>query len=226
ASARRRRFRPRRVGLLYPRLRQRLDLALGNGRADDHRPDELRCLRQLAVLDPGDREPRRLDGVEGRAVALATEEEAVDGADPILQARDLRVVRAHMLDEQQTATGTEYATDLAKGPGLVVDPAEHERRDDGVEAVVLERKVLGGSGQDLDESRLIARLLFQPPQHRLIGLGRYERPDTLVVCKVRAGAGADLEHVPAGLGEQPVAHLPQTCVLTTPGHRVVDRRED
>src|SRR5256886_7353201 len=98
------------------------------------RPDELRCLRQLAMLDPGGREPRRLDGVEGRPVALTTEQEAVHWADPILQARDLWVCLAHVLDEQQAPTGTEDAADLAKRPGLVVDAAEHECPDDGVEA--------------------------------------------------------------------------------------------
>ena len=77
------------------------------------------------------------------------DDEAVQPVHPILEARERGIVRPHVLEEQQTAAGLEDSPDLADGACLVVDAAEHERRDNGVEAFVLERKILGGGAQDL-----------------------------------------------------------------------------
>ena len=54
-----------------------------------------------------------------------------------------------MLDEQQPAAGAQHAAQLAQRPRLIVDGAEHERRDRDVEAVVLERQILGRRAQEL-----------------------------------------------------------------------------
>jgi hypothetical protein len=49
-----------------------------------------------------------------------------------------------VLDEQQAAAGTQYPAQLPQRPGLVVDTAQDQRGHGHVEAVVVEREVLGG----------------------------------------------------------------------------------
>src|SRR5262249_3968174 len=112
------------------------------GRTDDHRPDERRRLREAPVLDVGDRETVLLDRVQRRAVAVAPAgEPLLEAVQPVLPARDLRVVRAHVLEEQQPAARLEHTVSLLEGAVGVVDGAENERGDDEVEARVLERKL-------------------------------------------------------------------------------------
>jgi hypothetical protein len=49
-----------------------------------------------------------------------------------------------VLEEQQAAARPEDAAHLGERP-LLVDATENQRRDDGVEARILERQILGGA---------------------------------------------------------------------------------
>jgi hypothetical protein len=73
----------------------------------------------------------------------------VERLHPVLQPGELRVLGAHVLDEQQPAARAQDATELAQGPGLVVDRAQHQRRDRDVEAFIFERQVLGRRAEEL-----------------------------------------------------------------------------
>ena len=48
-----------------------------------------------------------------------------------------------MLDEKEPPAGAQHPAQLAQGPGLVVDPAQDQRRDRHVEGVVVEGEILG-----------------------------------------------------------------------------------
>ena len=146
---------------------------------------------------------------------------------PILNLRQARVVRANVLDEEEPAAGPEHTADLAQRARLVVDAAEHERRDDGVETRVLEGKVFGRCAQDGRQRALLAGLPFQPLQHRRLRLGDRERLDArAVVAEVRAGAAADLEHVAARAGDQVPPHLGEAGLLAPFAEAVVGKREE
>ena len=64
---------------------------------------------------------------------------------PVLPAGEALVVGAYVLDEQQAPAGLEHPVEFAKRSRLVVDRAQDEGGDGDVEAVVLERQILGGS---------------------------------------------------------------------------------
>ena len=65
-----------------------------------------------------------------------------DAFPSILAPRDLRVVGAHVLEEEVLPARPEHAADLGQRPVLVVHRAEEERADDRVERAVLERQAL------------------------------------------------------------------------------------
>ncbi len=65
-----------------------------------------------------------------------------------------------MLDEEEPAAGPEHAAELPERPRLVVHAAEDERRDGGVERVVLERQVLGRRPQHGRVGRLVPCAFF------------------------------------------------------------------
>jgi hypothetical protein len=96
------------------------------------------------VLRLGHREAGGADGVERGAVAVAAHDQPVQPVQPILQAGRARVTGSQVLDEQQAAAGTQYPAQLPQRPGLVVDTAQDQRGHGHVEAVVVERQVLGG----------------------------------------------------------------------------------
>jgi hypothetical protein len=96
-----------------------------------------------------------------------------------------------VLEEKEASSWAEDPAHLAERP-LLVGAAEHERRNDGVEARILEGQILGGSLHDLGPRRLLAHLVLEPAEHRGFGLGDDERVALAVVTQVRAGAAADL----------------------------------
>jgi len=75
------------------------------------------------VLDLGDREAGRADGIERGAVAVAAHDQPVQPVQPVLQAGRAGVIGAQVLDEQQAAAGTQHPAQLAQRPRLVVDAA-------------------------------------------------------------------------------------------------------
>src|SRR5581483_8319351 len=124
--------------------------------ADDERPYERRCLRHRPPLEPSDLESLRLDGLKRRPVAIAADDEAIDSVHAVLEPREPRLVGADVLHEHEPAAWTQDTVKLAERAWLIVDPAEDESRDHGVERGVVERKVLGRSSQDLREGCMLA----------------------------------------------------------------------
>ena len=53
-----------------------------------------------------------------------------------------------VLDEQQPATRPQDAPQLAQRARLIVDGAQHERRDRDVETVIVEREIFGWCAQE------------------------------------------------------------------------------
>jgi hypothetical protein len=84
------------------------------GAAQDGRAHELRGLGQRRVLQPGEGETGRLDGVERGAVAVAAHDQPVEPVHPVLQPGRARVIGAHMLDEQQLAAGAQHPPQLTQ----------------------------------------------------------------------------------------------------------------
>ena len=64
--------------------------------------------------------------------------------------------------KQQLTARAQHSVQLAQRSRLVVDAAQHEGRDDDVEAGVLEGKVLGRSAQHRRLRRLLLRPLHEP----------------------------------------------------------------
>src|SRR5436190_5723961 len=194
-------------------------------RPDDQRLDELRRLRRRRVLDVGDREARGLDRPERLPIAVAADDQAVQPVHPVLEAREVRILGADVLEEEETPSGTQDTANLAERP-LLIGTAEHERRDDDVEARVFEGQILGGSLHNLGLLRLLARLGLEPAEHRRFGLGDNERLGPVVERQVQASAPADLEHPPGCVREQRLAQLTHTALLGLVRESVVDRRHE
>src|SRR6266567_9558251 len=115
-----------------------LDARLSLGATDDGRAHEGRRLRQRRVLDLRDRESGLPDGVKGRAVAVAADDEPVEPVHPVLQPGRARVLGAQVLDKQQLATGPQYPPQFSERSRLIIDPAQDERGDGYVESAVVE----------------------------------------------------------------------------------------
>jgi hypothetical protein len=179
-------------------------------------------------VQPLDLEARRADPVEGGAVAVtAAAKSRVDRQQPVLPASHALVLGAHVLHEQQASARAQHAPQLAKRARLVIDRAQHERRDRGVEAVVLEGKVFSRCAQHLGVGSLLLRATLQAADHRLLRLGDREALHSLPVPRqVRAGASADLQHLPARAGEQRLAMRGQSLPFALGHEAVVHRRED
>src|SRR5437764_4597959 len=88
-------------------------------RPDDQRLGELRRRRQRRVLDPRDREAGALDCRERLPVAVAADDKAVQPVHPVLEARELRIVGADVLDEEETPAGTQDTANLSERPLLI-----------------------------------------------------------------------------------------------------------
>src|SRR5207248_3621195 len=121
----------------------------GPGGADDRGPDELRRLRQRRPFEAVDCESFGLDRCERRPVAIAVDDEAVQAVRPVLEACELRIIGANVLEEQKSSARPEHAACFPERTRLVVHSAENERRDDGVEGAVLERQILSQCPQHL-----------------------------------------------------------------------------
>ena len=116
------------------------------------------------MLDLGEGEACFLDGCQRGAVAVTADDEPVEPVHPVLESGPAGVVGTHVLDEQELATGPQHAPQFPQRPGLVVDPAQHQRGDRHVEGVVVEGKVLGGGAQDLGSRGLLTDPLLQAAQ--------------------------------------------------------------
>ena len=185
-------------------------------------------MRDRVVLELRHLEAGGADRLERRAVAVAAlRDAAVDRQHPVLEPRELRVVGADVLHEEQAAARAQHAAQFAQRPWLVVDGAEHERRDRGVEAVVGERQVLGRRAQEARLRRVLGDPRLDALRHRLLGLGDREAGDAgPVVGQVCARPAADLDHVAARLGEERGPVRGKAVALGPRQETVVRRREE
>ena len=132
-----------------------------------------------------------------------------------------------MLHEQEPPARTEHAAELAQRAGLVVDRAEHEGGDGDVEALVLERELLGGATDELRTRPLLIDPALQPGDHRLHRLGHRQAPQPAAVHReVRAGAAADLDHVALRAAQQRPAVRRERVALGPGCNAVIACRED
>ena len=129
---------------------------------------------------------------------------------------------AHVLEDDEPAGRAQHAVDLGERAGRIVDRAEDERRDHGVEARVRERERLRPAVDELHRNARLGDLRRQPLRHARIGLERYDSFGRGVVAQVRSGAGADLEDLACDLREELVPQRAQLTVLRAPGEEVVE----
>ena len=81
----------------------------------------------------------------------AVRDHSPDALQPILPLRPRRVIRAHVLAEEELPSWAEHAPDLSERGVRIGDRAQHGGRDHRVEGAVVERKPLGRRN---DERRL------------------------------------------------------------------------
>jgi hypothetical protein len=152
------------------------------------------------VTEIGDFEPGCADRVQRGPVAVAAvADPRLEPVEPVLPPGQALVVGADMLDEQEASAGPEHPAQFAQRARLVVDCAQDEGGDDHVEAVVLEREILGGGAQEPNLRRTVRQSLLQAAHHGFLGLGQGQRLDPVVEVKVCAGSASDLEHAALGL---------------------------
>jgi hypothetical protein len=155
------------------------------------------------VFRLGHREARSLDRVEGGAIAVAADNQPVEPVHSVLQAGQGGVVGAQVLDKQELAAGPQHPPQLPQRPGLIIDPAQDQRRDRRVEGVIVEREIFGRRAQDSGGRAMLTDVSLQPPQHRRLGLRYRQRTDVRAVARqIGPGPAADLEHVAVGAGQQ------------------------
>src|SRR5437588_6215811 len=144
-------------------------------------PDDRWRLAQHIVLELGDLKAGRRDRLHGWTVAVAAVAyPRLQPVESILPSRQALVFGAHVLKEQQPPARLQYPAELTRRTGLVIDGAEHERGDDHVEAVVLERQILGGGTHDRGRCWMFPQPPLQPAHHRPLGLSQGQRLDTFV----------------------------------------------
>jgi hypothetical protein len=106
-----------------------------------------------------------------------------------------------VLDEQQPPSRPQHAPYLRERHALVRNRAQHERRDDGVEASIGKRQCFGPRLRYLDRDAGRAQLPAQLPPHERIRLRDDYVRGLPVVGEVRAGPAAYLKHGAGGFGE-------------------------
>jgi hypothetical protein len=74
-----------------------------------------------------------------------------------------------VLEEEQAPARAQDAADLGQRGGKIATGAEHERRDDRVEAAVGERQALGRRLDDLDRRRVVRQRAARARRRRAIG---------------------------------------------------------
>ena len=192
--------------------------ARGRGRraAHDQWAGTFRDLLRHGVLDLRDLEALCLDRSQRRAVAVTADHEPVDGVHAILLASEARIVGPDVLDEEESATRSQHPAQFTKGSRLVIDTAEHQGRDGGVERVVLEGEILGRCTQDEKASRVLTCFALEAAQHRDFRLRHCQCLDGWAVKgQVTPGTCTDLEHPATRLGEHglPMARNPAFSTL-------------
>ena len=116
----------------------------------------------------------------------------------------------------------EHAPDLGEcGLGLL-DRAEDERDDRGVEGLVLEGQGLGFSRDDLDRDRGLGSALAQAPGHARVGLDRHHAARALVVREIETGSRADLQYGSFEAADELVPPPAELPFLDTPAGEVVE----
>jgi hypothetical protein len=178
-------------------------------------------------LDVHDLERSGLDSLERGAVRVtAVGEDHPGSLQLVLPSGAPRVLPAHVLDEDQLAIGTENAVNLSERPVDVVDRAEDERRDDGVERRVLERLSLGRRLPDGDGKIGLRGAAAGAFEHARRGLGDDEFLDVArVMRQVESCTPADLEHAALHVRERLPPVLGEV-LLHPPSEEVVERRAD
>jgi hypothetical protein len=87
-------------------------------------PHELRDVRAFFSVELDYFEARGFDALEGAAVRVAAAGDPTPWSLPsVLPVRQLRIVRADMLEKDEAAARVEDAADLAEDAGLIVDAA-------------------------------------------------------------------------------------------------------
>lgn len=129
-----------------------------------------------------------------------------------------------VLEEEQTSAGPENPTNLEESLPLIADRAQDERGYDHVEAGRGQSQVRGIQGSNLGVGRAFTTdALRELSPHVRIGLPKDEpfhlRP---VVGKVRAGSGADFQHLTIDRPQELGPPLGEAGALGADHERVVE----
>jgi hypothetical protein len=127
-----------------------------------------------------------------------------------------------VFEEDESPARLEHASDLGERGLRLLDRAEDERDDRGVEGLVLEGHGLGRSRDDLDRNRRLGRALAQAPGHARVGLDRDDAARALVVREVETRARADLEHGSFEAADEVVPPSAELPLLDAPAGEVVE----
>jgi hypothetical protein len=148
----------------------------------------------------------------------ATAEELPDRRERVLHARQARLFRARVLDEEQPALATQHPAHFRERRRYVGNRAQREGQHDRIEAVVLEGHLLRTDLVQRHGTTHLVGAFARPFQHVWIGLDADQLVDVAVEAEVEAGADADLEHATGRLGHD------LTTRRVEGAHRPVDRR--
>src|SRR6185437_6134963 len=116
-----------------------------------------------------DAEARRADQLVRLAIEMAAAGNPTpNGRQPVLPTGNAGLRRAAMLGEEKLAAGPEHPSDLRERRCGIVDGAQREGHDGGIDALVLDRQRFAGGTTQLDQRQRLMR----PPLCEIEQLGR------------------------------------------------------
>jgi hypothetical protein len=117
-------------------------------------------VRRVVVLDLLDAEPAAREEIPDRAGQVAADgERTPKRVQPALPPGDAGVVGEPVLQEQHAPFGLQNAPDLGERPQRIVDRAEREGDDRGVDRILPQRQRLGRRADDLEGNGAPAGIL-------------------------------------------------------------------
>ncbi len=153
----------------------------------------------------------------------AVGEEAPGLLEAVLPAGQVRVLRAHVLEEEQFAARFEDAGGLGERRRRVRHRAEHEGEGGGVEAGVREGQPFG---RRIHHLRRSPRFRSQLLEHVRVRLGEDQLGDRVgIEAEVGPRAAADVDRATPRRGERLAAPLAQSRLFARLEAAVVERRE-
>ena len=119
-----------------------------------------------------------------------------------------------MLGEEEHPVGPQDPRNFSQCLARVVDGAKNQRRNDDIDAGVLEGESLGGCFHNRRLQRRGTSPLLEPCRHMRVGLGQQHLRDPhRVMRQVEPRPGAQLEYSPGRTAQEVLPHSSKTSPL-------------